>query len=1213
MNLPADFTRLTAENPADPEKKFSIRFIPPSPDRNPNPPRVVLDAPEAAPALPPVAVPFLTPVSGKAPARKTHRMIQHGDGSRTLETTGYGGADGTAKALRFTHCTRQVADIEDLHTVLRFHSDQNCLAVRGQVRPDAARVIFRRLAEEGADILDGGSRLVVIDLDHEVAPVGLDTDDDLAVVEFLRSRLPPELRDVSCVVQFSNSYGLWRLDAGRKKELKAHVWILNDEPLTGVELRRWIAAQNRIGDYGQLDPMVSNANQAIYCASPVFEGCTDPVRQRLFLLLSDTGRDTASIRPPAAPEPIVYAPGAVGERCPDKLRPLVAAIQRAVAEGLERHPVINAAAFTAGRLVRGGAFTAEEARAALMPAAMDSGSAGADRTVNDGLLAGMTRGAPILVGAERVDEPDLPPAFQYPVTQDVTLDVAESRIAALVADVIANPRNATGKLRIAVINSTVGCGKTHLAIEAIKAQQAPVLWFAAGHGKQAETETAFNADAPRTGLNQFLPLPAKAILGRGAVKDGNPICMKPDALKAVKEAGLAMHTKKLLCISEGSQCAHFSSCNYYRQMRNASPTRILTHDYLTLPLAEAVRFESAIAVIDENPINRTLLSAPVTWADSENKKYRPIATWLKTPVTRAVYGAIMDGIDLPPDEVERLKTACQAEIEAFDNETPPVAPWQDDQSTVATIGRWQPQADSAVLGVLLTCSRYLRGEVNTLWKGTVDGKPALFSRYAKLPHTLKDKAVLLLDATANETLYRAAFEGLHDDNGVATHAVEIHHITVANAPGTQVIQVKDQTFYKKKLIEDLPGQKMQARMAGFIALAGGNESIVNRDGLNQSPVGFIGNKAFVEKVSAKVKCEKLHFNNLVGMNSLQDCPVGILAGRTEPKALDAESVARALWPREPLNCTGSLERQRGVYQMADGTTRPAVVKGHADPRVDAVLRSIRDAELTQSVGRFRLTRMGGKTIFVFGSTPIPGLIVDRLATTDELLPDWRLAEALLAGHGTALLGANWLAETCPDAFPSIKAADHWITYFKPPNPGKSTNYPEMGVSKLKEVTYFLAGQRGGKGRRAITKALNLEAAAAAIEVLIGIPTRRIFWTDTEAPEAPPATVTAPIETAAPPPAPPVENPAMPELNPSTDTLVTTPPGVGNILWMIGSAFDPDWDRTDEVRSVTWQVTMIDGNTCTLRTPECPGYAEAHGIAQRMMPSMHHIAAPRAYV
>ena len=68
--------------------------------------------------------------------------------------------------------------------------------------------------------------------------------------------------------------------------------------------------------------------------------------------------------------------------------------------------------------------------------------------------------------------------------------------------------------------------------------------------------------------------------------------------------------------------------------------------------------------------------------------------------------------------------------------------------------------------------------------------------------------------------------------------------------------------------------------------------------------------------------------------------------------------------------------------------------------------------------------------------------------------------------------------------------------------------------------------------------------------------------------------------------------------------------IGNIEFALGCAFDPDWERTEPTRSVVWHVTLLDGHTATLRLPECPDIIEATQIAQRMMPTMHHIAAPQ---
>ena len=47
--------------------------------------------------------------------------------------------------------------------------------------------------------------------------------------------------------------------------------------------------------------------------------------------------------------------------------------------------------------------------------------------------------------------------------------------------------------------------------------------------------------------------------------------------------------------------------------------------------------------------------------------------------------------------------------------------------------------------------------------------------------------------------------------------------------------------------------------------------------------------------------------------------------------------------------------------------------------------------------------------------------------------------------------------------------------------------------------------------------------------------------------------------------------------------------------------------------MVWHVTLLDGHTATLRIPENPDIIEATQIAQRMIPTMHHVAPIRPWV
>ena len=362
--------------------------------------------PEFQPPNNPPALTFLEPVNPRLAARKVHRLIQRGDGRAELITDGYG------DPAKFRHFSSPVADIDDLFAALQAHSPLNRFAVRGRVRPDAPAVINRRMSSIDADIQDAPNCVIAVDLDNEPAPVDLDTSDIQAVGDYLRSRMPAELQPVSCVVQLSAGYGLNRWRPGPVM-LKARLWFVNDAPMDGPALRRWFKKAQR-ADCAQMDPAVATANQPIYTAAPLFEGVADPVPVRLALLYGD--QDVATIRPPDAPAPVVYPAGAVGERCPERLVALANRIQAAAESGQPRHPTINSVAFTAGRLVAGGAFTADEAVAALLPVALATGSAGAERAIHDGLAAGM-KALPLMVGvtAEPPDWlDDAPPIEEDP-------------------------------------------------------------------------------------------------------------------------------------------------------------------------------------------------------------------------------------------------------------------------------------------------------------------------------------------------------------------------------------------------------------------------------------------------------------------------------------------------------------------------------------------------------------------------------------------------------------------------------------------------------------------------------------------------------------------------------------------------------------------------------------------------------------------------------
>ena len=728
--------------------------------------------------------------------------------------------------------------------------------------------------------------------------------------------------------------------------------------------------------------------------------------------------------------------------------------------------------------------------------------------------------------------PELPESHRPPVYPKISARGAAQRTQRLAEDVYAHPRTADGAARIVVIRSATGIGKTEVVMNVARNAPVKTLWLTPTHDLADEAERRFDAldkaaRAIETGnLIQFMPHTATAMRGRGAKAHESQaaaplfMCEKPKSLRAIKDKKLALYTKSLLCKTKDTagvevKCEFLQqgTCRYYKQMRDPAKVRVLAHNYLTTPTAELVSShinevnyltgQCPVIVIDESPV--ASLKRECRWVDDDKKAAGALSAWMKDADLMRVAGAILHGAVIPEAERIELLERITAALGAMADTPPATRPSDCDEAIAAAIDSFQPAHDPALKGMFLAAQRWLSGHTNTLWKGAQDGKPALFSEwFAKVT---VDSPILILDASADEAIYRALFGD----------KVEFHGFDTPMAAGVSVTQVSDNTFYQRKLDATKALKKgvmdadqarrahgLQARLAAFLLLAGAE----------QGQAGIVSYKGALDGIDADsgrtpgildlVDAPALHYGNLVGMDTLKALPLLVVAGRIEPDELAMEGDARALWPDADLNLTGEYQQYRTYYTMRDGSQAPAVVRQHPDWRVAACLRQEREEGLIQAIGRGRyIHSTGQRELIVACNVPVPGLIVDRLVTMDEILPERRLALVLLAGKGTAPLSAGWLAENVGDEFKNEKAAENWLAIFKPCFPGNRYLYP--GKQGLKLVEYRLAGQRGGKAKRAVTKCADLQSAALALEKLMAAPVASIRFED-DAPAVHPAPI-----------------------------------------------------------------------------------------------------------
>ena len=118
---------------------------------------------------------------------------------------------------------------------------------------------------------------------------------------------------------------------------------------------------------------------------------------------------------------------------------------------------------------------------------------------------------------------------------------------------------------------------------------------------------------------------------------------------------------------------------------------------------------------------------------------------------------------------------------------------------------------------------------------------------------------------------------------------------------------------------------------------------------------------------AKLLPTLAHYNKIRGRDEWKHHDTVIVVGREEPRPIDVDRVARAIWADDPrpLNFVKSgrfVEVSRG-YRLSDGSRKGVMTSIHPDPRPQRVLELIRRCEFLnpqRPVGAKRHRRQGGQ-------------------------------------------------------------------------------------------------------------------------------------------------------------------------------------------------------------------------------------------------------------
>ena len=179
-----------------------------------------------------------------------------------------------------------------------------------------------------------------------------------------------------------------------------------------------------------------------------------------------------------------------------------------------------------------------------------------------------------------------------------------------------------------------------------------------------------------------------------------------------------------------------------------------------------------------------------------------------------------------------------------------------------------------------------------------------------------------------------------------------------------------------------------------------------------------------------------HFGALRGLNTFEHCQTAVVMGREQPSAQAIEALTRPFTAAdaEPFLPAGEYVLQARGRRMRDGGPNVVEVQVHPDPRCQAMLEQVREAEIVQAIDRVRPV-FNRRKLLVLNNLPLD-LTVDHAMPWPELRPG-KFVHAF-ARHGVLPLSAGDLSKAFPDlwAFENTAKSDltrsreNWVTFPK---------------------------------------------------------------------------------------------------------------------------------------------------------------------------------------
>ncbi len=701
-----------------------------------------------------------------------------------------------------------------------------------------------------------------------------------------------------------------------------------------------------------------------------------------------------------------------------------------------------------------------------------------------------------------------------------------------------------------------GTGKTTTAIKDVAAIRGDVAVRAVmpALAKAEEFAAAYRE------VMQPDSLPVMVVRGRNAKSPADPrerMCGRHKAVKAAAEKGV--NVRKTICASCPLRPIQLiqKGCGYLRQEQriDAMGERGLfvgSNSYLHLPMPGP---SADILIVDES----------VTLGAVDPLDLSPAALRDRVPfrgggladaiAANATTNRVLDALQAPRPVAalaeagvtrDRIRTAMKVARAAYEEPAVEITGAMPDQEIIEAVEAIPDDVLGHVLVVLAAVLRELDLGRDTL-TGIVfhpDREVKIDGRKERMPrlrvHRLRrlmgitaQTTVLLMDGTGNPYLNRALFgdlEHVHTPverdahvTGTTGKTYSRQSITGCNRHGVEIPTKKAEA---ERLRQDIA--TIASRMAGPVLVASTKPAA---EALNDVLPRNVAEPVFPSTTRAA------HYGAVRGMNAWEHCPSALIVGPQSVSVEAVEDIARAFMASDPAPFVSFAASPPADWQwqtwpyratrgrrMRDGTVQPVEVEVHPDPRCQAVLEQVREAEILQTADRVRPV-FNRRTIVLMNELVLD-LTYDRVLTHADLVAGGTRWERAWEASGILPLGAADLYRLHRQIFASEAEAKEALKW-----QARKWGVPQIRyyLDNAPLFIYRREGQRGSASRVLMNTVRHPDPRSAlesALGPLAAFEPRQPATAATPQPE--------PTEAATPPPAPaaPCSAPPSPDAEPA---------------------------------------------------------------------------------